>query len=227
MHHTVFDTSQDLTQWLVKEVCKRLESAIEVRGHALLAVSGGSTPVQFFRALSKTDLNWDKILVTLVDERFVSPQSQRSNQRLVTIELLQSKAARAQFLPLYMEGEIDEAAKAARLRLEPYLPVDVMVLGMGNDGHTASLFPGADRLQEASDLENKRSVMAIEAPEAGEPRLTFTLAAIKSAKSLYLHIEGTEKREVLEKALQNGDPNRMPIRHVLKHCPNLRVVWAP
>ena len=200
MQFTAFDTSDELARWLAREVAARLSAAIGSRGRALLAVSGGSTPVRFFRALSSAEIDWHKVWVTLADERFVPPNSTRSNQRLVTVELLQGRAAKAHFIPLFSDGGIDAAARDAEEALKAQLPIDVLVLGMGKDGHTASLFPGAEGLAEASRAEGKRQILPIVADAAGEPRLTLTLAAIAASHTQFLHLEGQEKRAVFEQA---------------------------
>ena len=226
MQFTAFNDGTELARWLAKDVAGELSSAVSERGAALLAVSGGNTPVQFFRELSAIDIDWSKVCVTLADERFVPPDSGRSNQRLVTLELLQHKAARAHFLPLYADAEIGASVAEAEKALAEHLPVDVIVLGMGTDGHTASLFPGSEGLRQAADPKGERLLMAVDAPGAAEPRITMTLPVIAGARTQYLHIEGADKREVFETAQEAGDPGRAPIGFVLEHCPDLKVVWA-
>lgn len=226
MHFTAFKDRSELARWLAQDVASRLDASVSRRGQALLAVSGGTTPSGFFRELSNQEIDWRSVCVTLVDERFVPPNSSRSNQRMVTFELLQNKAAKARLQPLYSSGNVEDAAASASEVIAPMLPADVVVLGMGTDGHTASLFPGADRLYEATNLEGSKLFLPINATNAGEPRITMTLPVIVTSKSQYLHIEGAEKRQVFEQAQEPGDPATMPIRHVLEHCPDLRVVWA-
>ena len=205
-----------LAKALARDVADALSRIITIEGAATLAVSGGSTPQLFFGHLSQADIDWSKITVTLVDERAVDEQSPRSNARLVKASLLQDKAAAARFVTLYQ----NEAAASA-------LYPDVVVLGMGADGHTASFFPGADRLVEALDPANTEGVMAISAPGAGEPRLTFTFARLIAAASLYLHIEGAEKRRVLEQAQSGSDCAAMPVRAVLHSAKPVHIHWCP
>lgn len=226
MQFTTFDDGTELARWLAKDVAGKLSSAVSKRDSATLAVSGGSTPVQFFRELSAIDIDWSKVSVTLADERFVPPDSGRSNQRLVTLELLQHKAAKAQFLPLYAAEEIEASVAEAEKTLAEHLPLDVIVLGMGTDGHTASLFPGSEGLREAADPKGKRLLMAVDAPGAAEPRITMTLPVIAGARNQYLHIEGADKRKAFDAAQESGDPGQAPIGFVLEHCPDLKVVWA-
>lgn len=227
MHFTAIDTREELAARLAGHVADKLRAAIEITGWASIAVSGGSTPKLFFSELSRRELDWEKVWVTLVDERWVAPSDSRSNQRMVAIELLEGAAAHAHFLPLYREDI--EAAEIATIEdeLRPLLPLDVVVLGMGEDGHTASLFPGGSRLAEAVSEDATALLIDMRAPAAGEPRVTLTLPVITAAKNLYLHIEGEKKREALDRALDIADPAQAPIRYVLDARQDIRVVWSP
>jgi 6-phosphogluconolactonase len=180
-------------------------------------VSGGSTPGLFFAALSRTDVDWGRVVVTLVDDRLVEETSPRSNAGLVKGRLLVGPAAAARFVPLCAgEGDAEEAAKAAEGRLEDIArPFSAVVLGMGADGHTASWFPGGDNLAAAIDPEGTRVALAMHAPGAGEPRVTLTLPFVLYTRLLALHIEGQEKLAVLGRALSPGPAAEMPIRAVL------------
>jgi len=138
-HHTA--DSIDLADMLAQEVGDRLEKAIKDRGKAVLVVSGGSTPKPFFMSLAKRSLDWEKVMVTLADERCVNEQSSQSNARLVKESLLQGPAAAAKLMPLYSEKKTEqEAAEAASDQLAGLPRYDVVILGMGGDGHTASIF---------------------------------------------------------------------------------------
>lgn len=207
-----------------------LRDAVATRGQAVIAVSGGSTPKRFFEKLSEEEPGWERVTICLVDERFVPPDDERSNQRLVARHLLKNRAARARFLPLYRP--VGDAAKAAALAAAeidklPH-PFDAVILGMGNDGHTASFFPDGNHLAAAIDPVAEQSVLSMEAPDAGEPRLTLTLPHIVSARLLLLHIEGHEKRETLDRARQCGPAAEMPVRAVLDGAPKpLDIHWAP
>ncbi|MCA0433831.1 MAG: 6-phosphogluconolactonase [Proteobacteria bacterium] len=206
---------EELAGALARAVSQALSRVITEKGKATLAVSGGTTPQRFFELLSHAAITWNKVTVTLVDERQVDDDSPRSNARLVKAALLQNNARVAGFAPLFRNE------KAAAL-LHP----DVVVLGMGADGHTASFFPGGDTLSKAIDPQSREGVMAISAPAAGEPRLTFTLARLLPAK-LFLHIEGVEKRRVLAEAQAGKDAMQMPIRAVLHSGRPLSVYWCP
>lgn len=212
----IFDARDALADALANDVAAELRRAIAAKGRATLAVSGGSTPKLFFERLSQADLPWQRVMVTLVDERQVPETSERSNARLVRQHLLQNKAAAAQFVPLF---ENVEAAKALRF--------DVAVLGMGSDGHTASFFPEADRLKEAIDSGTSQRLIAITAPGAGEPRLTFTLPVLEASGRLALHIEGDDKKHVLDKALADGPEEDMPVRAVLRSATPITLYWCP
>ncbi|RJT35084.1 6-phosphogluconolactonase [Mesorhizobium waimense] len=223
-----FTDRPELAAALAGLVAGRLTRAIAERGTGLLAVSGGTTPAKFFAALSQIPIAWDKITVTLVDERFVPASSPRSNAGLVAANLLQNAAAAARFVPLYHEATSIETAAAsddAALQLLPW-PLDVVVLGMGGDGHTASFFPDADDLATLLDPSSPRIVLPVHAASAGEPRLTLSLARIVAAGFIALHIEGQEKRSAFENAMRPGPPR--PIRAVLEAAPRaVEVFWAP
>jgi 6-phosphogluconolactonase len=195
-----------------------LRAAIAARGMALLVVSGGTSPKRYFSALSLGDLDWSRVAVTLADERRVPDDHPRSNARLVRETLLQNKAAKAQFCPLAnsrLPPEQELVAAAARVAQLP-LPADLAVLGMGDDGHTASWFPHAPGLAEAIDPAARALVSAMDAPDGLEPRLTLTGRALLRARALALQIEGPTKAEVLTRAQAEGPVEDMPIRAVLR-----------
>lgn len=229
-HMNTFETRPALAEALADAVIARLSQSITERGAASLAVSGGSTPKLFFDVLSTRPLAWEKVTVTLVDERFVPPESDRSNHQLVTTHLLKNEAARATFLPLYHAGVTakDAAVLASQETHGIDEPFDVAILGMGTDGHTASFFPGGDNLAESLDAASTRGVITMQAEGAGEPRLTFTFSALRDARLLVLHIEGDEKKRVLETANRAGAEEAMPIRAVLRRAlSQLEIYWAP
>jgi 6-phosphogluconolactonase len=167
--------------------------------------------------------------VTLVDERWVPAGHPRSNARLVAGKLLKYRAAAARFVPLYSKAGGPEEAISSVLAAVATMPMpfDAVVLGMGADGHTASFFPGGDRLAEALDAANPALLTAMNAPGAGEPRMTFTLAAILASGLIALHIEGKEKKAVLETALADGPVEDMPVRALLRSGRPVIVFWAP
>lgn len=226
----IFETGAALAAGLADAVASALARAIAKKGVATLAVSGGSTPKAFFEALSTRQLDWPKVKVTLVDERFVAEDNPRSNHLLVKTHLLKDKAAAAEFVPLYRpEATIEDAAVTASGNVPGITePFDVAILGMGTDGHTASFFPGGDHLSAALDLSQPRRVMTMEAPGAGEARLTLSFSALHDAGLLVVHIEGAEKKSVLDRALSGTDEMDMPIRAVLERARTTpEIYWAP
>jgi 6-phosphogluconolactonase len=220
----------ELAKALAEFVAGNLKAGLAERGKASLAVSGGSTPARFFAQLGKTkDVDWDNVVVTLVDERWVPETSDRSNAGLVNEKMLQGPAATAHFVPLYTGGDAPDTAAIARTAANIATvpaPFDAVILGMGNDGHTASFFPGGDTLHEA--LTGSADALAIRAPGAGEPRVTLSLLRLLATRALYLHIEGEEKAETLKRALEGGPVEEMPVRAVLRQeAVPLTIVWSP
>ena len=211
-----FKNREALAESLADRVARGLSRAISRKGSATLALSGGTTPALFFQHLSREPITWDKVTVTLVDERQVDETSPRSNARLVKQGLLQNNAKAARFVPM-----VGNEAQAASLEL------DVVVLGMGDDGHTASFFPGGNNLAKAIDEQTPETLLPMQAPAAGEPRLTYTLPALLKAKVLCLHIEGAKKHAVLETAIAGTDVMDMPIRAVLQAGNPLEIFWCP
>ena len=212
----IFDSGALLAETLAGDVADWLKKAIVDKGSAVLAVSGGSTPKPFFASLSKNKLDWSKVTITLVDERQVPEDNPRSNARLVRDHLWRNEAAVAEFAPLYLNPLI------GRMR-----QFDVAILGMGNDGHTASFFPGGDNLTKALDPLGTDAVIAMNAAGAGEPRLTFTLPRLLAATHICLHIQGQDKMQVLDKALAGADELEMPVRAVLHSAKPLDLYWCP
>lgn len=190
---------------------------------ASFCVPGGTTPGPVFDILSAVDLNWDRVDVLLNDERWVPESSERSNTRLLRERLMTSKASEANLIPLYANtAEPEDALDDLSSAVEAVLPLSVLLLGMGADMHTASLFPGADRLEEALSPDAP-VMMAMRAPGAPEPRITLTAQVLRAAIKTHVLIVGDEKREALEKA-QKLAPIDAPIVAVLGDAV---VHWAP
>lgn len=222
-----FTSRAALAQALARDTARALAARLNTPQKAVLAVSGGTTPTAFFEALSQADIDWARVVVTLVDERWVPEDNPRSNAALVRRHLLTNNAVKAEFFPLY-NGEKTPSLgiKALESALAAQnLPLAAAILGMGEDGHTASFFPGGDRLGAALDPQSGRLLEAMEAPGAGEPRITLTLPTLSSADFLALHIEGDKKREVLVRAQGEGADSEMPVRSVLRHGPD--IYWCP
>ena len=208
---------------LADQLAGELNAALMTHEKVSFAVPGGTTPGPVFDTLSAVDLDWSRVHVLLTDERWVPETSERSNTRLVRQRLLTDKAAKAQFLGFYREGEEPETAlEAVGQELSALLPLSVMVLGMGADMHTASIFPGADRLLDALS-DQAPPLMALRAPGAPEPRVTLTAPVLKGALSTHIVITGADKRRVVEEAAAIDDPERAPVCLVLKTA---TVHWA-
>ncbi|HJU50286.1 MAG TPA: 6-phosphogluconolactonase [Pseudogulbenkiania sp.] len=219
-----FDTPADAATALAGAVSAALAAALSERGEAVLAVSGGRSPVAFLQRLAESDLDWARLTVTLVDERLVQEDHPDSNAALVRQHLLTGAAAAARFLPLALHPD-DAAASLAAARAA-YRQPDVTVLGMGDDGHTASLFPAAQELVAGLALPSAERLITVTPPAASHTRLSMTLAALLASGRLFLAIQGPAKRRVFEQARQAVD-DALPISHVLHHTEvPLDVYWA-
>lgn len=208
---------------LADTIASELRRALEVAGRATLSVPGGTTPGPVFDILSGLDLDWAHVSVLLNDERWVDEDSPRSNTRLLRERLLRNRAAVAQLVPLHAPAAAPEDRLAElSAGVEAVLPLTVLVLGMGADMHTASLFPGADRLAEAL-AEDAPALMALRADAAGEPRLTLSARVLRDAMHCHILITGDEKRAAIERAAQLPE-REAPVRAVLK---NATIHWAP
>ncbi|MEM7753988.1 MAG: 6-phosphogluconolactonase [Pseudomonadota bacterium] len=181
---------------LASKLAGELKTALSHSERVSFAVPGGTTPGPVFDELCAADIDWARVDVVLTDERQVPPDHERSNERLIRERLLVSRAAAANFLRLVPEAE-DASAEVARL--EALLPIDVMVLGMGADMHTASLFPGSPDLAAALDR-HAPPLIAVAASEGLEPRITLTGPVLTGAVAVHVLITGDEKRDVLDAA---------------------------
>jgi 6-phosphogluconolactonase len=213
---------------LATSVADILSTAIEKNGQASLAVSGGSTPKGFFSVLSNKDIAWDKVTITLADERWVNFESDASNTRLVHENLLQNKAASASFFHI-KQGEVlnDETLTKLNDAAKAILPLDVLILGMGEDGHTASLFPCSEQINDCLSLTNPNALMKVVPQTAPNDRITFTYSHLAKSKNVFLHSCGESKKSVLDKALAHTNQQEMPIRAFLQNPEiNTQVYWA-
>jgi len=207
---------------LADRLASELATAVRGKGSVSFCVPGGTTPGPVFDTLSGISIDWDRVTVFLNDERWVPESHERSNARLVRQRLLTGRAAAAAFVPLYADTpEPEQALDALTEALSPHLPIDVLLLGMGADLHTASLFPGADRLAEAL-APDAPVLMALRAPGAGEPQVTLTARVLADAMACHILITGAEKRAALDRA--RGLPAEdAPVNAVLT---NATVHWA-
>lgn len=201
---------------LAADVAARLREALARRGSASLIVPGGRTPVEFFAALSSAALDWERITVGLTDERVTDPGADGSNEFLVRRHLLAGNAAAAQFRPWRSHG-LEAIAR----------PYDMVVLGMGDDGHCASLFPGAAGLEAALDPAAPPALVAITPPAARLERVSLNLAALLEARHIAVLIQGAAKLSVLEHAAQGASPLELPVAAILGQARvPVDVYWA-
>lgn len=218
MEQKNFNSRDELTHALAIEIALKLRDDIEKKGSATIAVSGGRTPIDLFKQLSCTDLDWSKVFVTLIDERWVEVDHEASNEALVRQFFLQDKASSATFIGLKTP---DQSAYEAVSKLNQQLnqlplPITVSILGMGEDGHTASFFPGADTLAKALDMNSGKLCCATTPLTAPHDRMTLTLPTILGSQHIILHLTGDSKLPVLEAAMLEGAVETMPVRSVLK-----------
>lgn len=198
---------------LADTLASELENSLLGNDFASFAVPGGTTPGPIFDSLCAVDLDWSRVRVMLTDERWVPETSERSNTRLLRERLLIDRAAAAQYVPLYADAAAPEdKLPELAAELAAHLPISVMLLGMGADMHTASIFPGADQLHHA--LYGDDNLVAMRAPGAPEPRITLSAKVINAAMSRHIVIIGSEKRAALEKA-RVLPPKQAPIAAVL------------
>ncbi|MFT6424921.1 MAG: 6-phosphogluconolactonase [Celeribacter sp.] len=204
-------------------IAGELTSTLEHSDRASLCVPGGTTPGPIFDTLSGVHLAWDRVDILLNDERWVPESSERSNTALLKQRLITGHAAGANLIPLHTDVPTPEEGLEGLIpAVEAALPLNVLVLGMGLDMHTASLFPGADQL-ELGLSDHAPTLLAMRAPGAPEPRITLSAKALKSAVSTHILITGPEKREALEKA-RKLQAHEAPISAFLRGA---QVHWAP
>lgn len=225
-----FASREEASGVAAEMAAKALQRDITGQDHASLFVSGGSTPEEMFRRLRHEEIDWARVTVGLVDERWVPPDDPESNEKLVRTHLLRDKASAAGFLPMWMPGCEPEQAAADRSRA--YAPhcnrASFVLLGMGLDGHTASWFPGEPTLKSLASLANTQAVAAIRAEGVCTPqRLTLTGRPVANAVRAVLLVFGKEKRAKLEEA-RGADPLLCPVRFAMDGLgERLSIVWAP
>ncbi|BBN81184.1 6-phosphogluconolactonase [Pseudoalteromonas sp. A25] len=227
-----FDSKSEMTEKLSTLLETNLVAGINEKGSAVLMVSGGSSPAPAYKHLSSLPLQWDKISVAMVDERWVDANHEKSNEAFIKETLLQNHASNAHFVTMKnssqtaIEGQAECEAAYKKLG-----QADVTILGMGPDGHTASLFPHADGLEQG--LKTSDTVCAINAKRSEvtgtiTERMTLTLSGIANSKQVILLISGEEKRAVYEQAKQSGSEFDIPLRAIINHPDiNLTVFWCP
>jgi 6-phosphogluconolactonase len=227
-----FETFDALTATLARVIAERLTDAVGQRGRASLVASGGSTPGPLYDRLSLAEAPWPDVEVTVSDERWTPPGAEGSNERMLHERLLVRAAAQATYIGLRTEHATPEAAEAAcdqRLRAMAR-PFDVTLLGMGDDGHTASLFPFAPGLDRALDLTSERLAAAVRpAMAAGSAaRMSLSLRALYDSRIIILLLSGEAKLSILQKLVPGSDWREAPVRALFTpSAPPVDVWWAP
>lgn len=208
---------------MARLVVQALKQALDQQGHASLAVSGGRSPAAFFRHLDQADLDWSRVTLTLADERWVPMEDPQSNAGLVR-RCMPGVFTRARWIPLYRGNGLEADAEAVSNEVGAVLPLDVLVLGVGPDGHTASLFPGEANIDAL--LQDDATALCVAVPPQGErlPRLSMTGAVLQHARLRLLQVNGTGKRQVIAEAF-TAEPQHMPIAAFL--MPPLEIFYAP
>ncbi len=211
-----FESQTLLINELSKNIINNLVEAIKINGKASLLVSGGSTPKPLFKKLSTINIAWEKVTIALCDERWVNNNHKDSNERFVKEFLLIEFAKKAKFVSMYQDDvEIEKAQIiCSDIYKNELFPFDVTILGMGSDGHTASLFPNNIKLEESFNDETKLCI-CMQPDNAPHKRMSLTKNAILSSNNIYLHFEGEEKKAVYKKVLDGIDKNEMPIASII------------
>lgn len=227
MNITNFNNAQEITEFLTQDITNKLSAAIAKNGNASMVVSGGRSPIALFNALSHAELDWSKVVISLVDDRWVNSTHENSNELLVNTHLLINNANVATFIGLVgnqdsaFDGVDDAVAKFSSVK-----QIDIMILGMGEDGHTASIFPCCKQLDDAMSADNNNRLIATKPETAPFERISLTLNEILAAKHVYLPLSGEGKVSVFETAKQLTDYKKMPIAAVINQHNALDVLLS-
>lgn len=216
-----FDSRETLSEQLADDVAKQLTQAVSDHGTASLIVSGGSTPKPFFQTLKQMDLPWNKITITLADERWVLPNSDESTEKLVRENLLHADATFISMSPINENESLSDGVERINQSLQSInQPFNVVILGMGEDGHTASLFPNHD----SNNYDGDALCLAVDdSPKPPPQRITLTPNTILSARHLIIHITGDGKKDMYDMAVKSGDKMTYPIAAFI---PTATTYWA-
>lgn len=221
-----FDSRAEASAGAASRIAELCQQAVDKAGSAGLVVSGGSTPQQCFERLSQTGIDWERLIVLLSDERWVPGDHADSNERMVRESLLQSNAQAASLLPIYdPDVSVDERCDELQF-LWPDGGFACTLLGMGTDGHFASLFPNAEATAAALLPACDRFYVPVNTAASPHPRVSMTLAALVDSAEILLLMFGEEKRAVLQSAL--AEDSQLPIAHVLRQKKTpVSLYWAP
>lgn len=213
---------------MVSSICSIVNEAIANQGRASLAFSGGSTPKAMFALLSQADLDWEKVTISLVDERWVDHHDDQSNERMFRENILQNNAVNATLVGMKApHNDINAGVSEyqSKLHTDIPLPFDLVILGMGNDGHTASWFPDAAELPHAMDVNSEQLVVSTRPASQPTDRITLSIVPVMTARYIFLHITGDEKKQILEKGIDNT--LSLPIHQTLDMLPqSVDIYWA-
>lgn len=218
-----YDSAESQINGIINHLLQLITKLLETKSGLCIAVSGGKSPIGLFDKLSQQDIDWKRITITLVDERFIAIDNQDSNENLVKMHLLQNKAREARFIGL---SNTNMAIDSVVDHLNANMPeIDIAILGMGEDGHTASIFPCCNELEAASDLSTTKRYIITNPTTANYQRIGLNMSALIKIPHLVLSINGNKKLEVLEKALkvQNKQP---PIGLLLSNRPDTKIFWS-
>ncbi|KTC86649.1 6-phosphogluconolactonase [Legionella brunensis] len=221
-----FNDVHQLNQHFAQQIATLLTDAIRQRGKAFLAVSGGKTPLGLFKRLAQTNLDWRNVTITLTDERWLNPLDKDSNEYLVKENLLQDKAAKATFISLYSTAD-DHCCDEIETRLAVLPTFDVVILGMGEDGHTASLFPCSTEIYSGL-ADTSSAVLMVNPTSAPYRRISLSKTRLLNSRIIFLHLVGKNKMAALNKALAGSNLFEMPIRAFLHHpTTDIQIMFAP
>lgn len=223
-----FETREEASVAAAEAIAERLAARLDAQSGASVVVSGGTTPDRCFDLLSEKPLEWRRTQIVLSDERWVPPDDDASNERLVRDALLKGEAVPAKLLSVFsmttgIQARCDEVDQ--QIRLGPF-PFACSLLGMGEDGHFASLFPDAENLEEGVDVDGEQLCIPVTTAASPHPRVSLTLAALARSDAIVLLMFGDNKLEVYEQAKRKG--SKLPVAHLLKQkkAP-VHVYWAP
>ena len=221
------NSTESLDIDLSHRIGQLLAQSIAENGCASIAVSGGRSPIGLFEKLSKINLDWSKIELTLVDERWVDSKNEDSNELLVRKHLIKNQATQVNFFPIKNSAKNSKERQVLHEQVlqKIKLPFDVIILGMGEDGHTASLFPCCKELTQAMDPNNQQKCIVTKPKNAPYERISLTFSTISKAKNLILHLRGSSKLQTFELAMTLKDANKMPIYAFMEQP--LEIYWSP
>jgi 6-phosphogluconolactonase len=226
-----YDDAAEMAAAVAGDIGFIIESAVEARGGAVIALAGGKTPIPIYEKLSSAKLDWKRVTIIPGDERIVPLGDPLSNVTAIAKIFLPKGARVMPIVPNAMPDYKAAGGSADALMQDLHWPLDLCLLGVGNDGHTASIFPGPDFVEALTGPKERRALGVMPDPmpaEAPVPRVTLSLAAITSARALLIAATGKAKRDVIETAIKQGTSSPYPIGRVLAGAElPVDIHWAP